>query len=402
MDSTRTAAWLPPLLLACWILAAACESLAPSPAPPPAPAVAKRQQLLETLAERQKTLQTNPRNWSALQDAALAQLLLERYGQARDSLERLPEDVRIQPGPRLMHAVALLGLGEAEQALHVCRESAQDDSDLDHLARRFAYLLARGLGEAHAIQALAREFAPARPPQNNRLAALPLHPDADTPELQAVNRALYGFLVHDLRLAAPDRVTPPEFILALLRRTPAPGHSAPLKQAVHLARLCRAHRAAFGRLELAGGSLEANLGLADTQSSSLLESYTARSRPRHFFQLEKDLLFHLLRANQIEPPPANWRKLRQAPTLNYQAAADYGRGLAALDRGEWETADRLFRQALDKDDTFQQARRRLIACPAGMGVSLEDLQGWAETWSESPEKAQALPRKLARLVAGAL
>ena len=93
-------------------------------------------------------------------------------------------------------------------------------------------------------------------------------------------------------------------------------------------------------------------------------------RLAHFFDIEKEVVFALLRTLQIELTPEQRQRIEHIPTQNMQAFLAYSRGLSFEDRGFYIQATEAFQEATLLDPSFeaaQQAAERASDAAAGAG-----------------------------------
>jgi len=81
----------------------------------------------------------------------------------------------------------------------------------------------------------------------------------------------------------------------------------------------------------------------------------------HLFRLEKELVLRILEHFGIQLSPKKREQILKIPTQNMGAFLSYCQGLVALDGGDFKTAQQYFHRAVRLDDSFQQAKDRLMA-----------------------------------------
>ena len=95
-------------------------------------------------------------------------------------------------------------------------------------------------------------------------------------------------------------------------------------------------------------------------------------RLAHFFDIEKEVVFSLLRSLEIELTPEEQERIQRIPTQNMQAFLAYSRGLMHEDRGFYIQATEAYQEAVSLDPGFQQAREaaeRTSDAAAGSGTA---------------------------------
>ena len=74
------------------------------------------------------------------------------------------------------------------------------------------------------------------------------------------------------------------------------------------------------------------------------------------FDLEKTVVFEVLRILGVELTPAEREAINQNRAENLLAFLAYGRGLQAMDEGDYSTASQFFNQSIQLDPGFEAAR----------------------------------------------
>jgi tetratricopeptide (TPR) repeat protein len=104
---------------------------------------------------------------------------------------------------------------------------------------------------------------------------------------------------------------------------------------------------------------------------------------QQIFDLEKQLVFAILAEANYTLSPTEREKINENKAANLLAFLAYGRGLEALDRGDYDQANAQFRQATQADPNFSAARVQTAAA-----TQLSDA---AQTTTSEIAVQQALP-----------
>lgn len=315
-------------------------------------------------------------------------------------------------GPRFRLAAALSAAGRCDSAVLVagegqalepdnavgplvvggCQERAERYDDAVATYREFvarhprargaaavaakAQLALRTVAERTARRALEHEAELAQqPPDARTVAVLPVVVAGDSTyrplsrglaelittdlayirDLRLVERLHVGALLDELRLAESERVDP--------------------ATAARVGRLLRAGRMVQGVVTLApgaGGAPAAALAASVVGETGVVRPVgEARGPFRRLLDLEKQVVFDLADQFGIALTEAERERIRRRGPTSVLALLAYGRGLEALDRGDYGAAARHFGAALRAEPGFaaaRAARDAAIAAPVAAAV----------------------------------
>lgn len=339
----RTTATVPILLPL-----AACAAGAGFPAAPPPSSVPS----LEAQAEARP------------EPASLARLGAAYHvaGRYDDAVATLRRAVSLDPqrlDARLYLGFAHEELDQPTEALEQYRYYvAQNGPGADRLNGRIR-LLRRAELRAAVRSALEREARLAgTPPDPNTVAVFPFLFAADDETLRPLARALAEMLATDLaqtdRLEVLERVQ----VQALLDEV-ALSESGLVDpaSATRGGRLIGAGQIVQGRLEgtQARLGLEASVVEVATGGADGRSSVSRQEAVDRLFEMEKAMALALYDALGVSLTPAEREAVNRRPTENLQAILAFGRGLAASDEGDYETAVAQFNEAVSIDPGFAMA-----------------------------------------------
>jgi TolB-like protein len=111
-----------------------------------------------------------------------------------------------------------------------------------------------------------------------------------------------------------------------------------------------------GGYTLAGNVLRLDARVIEVASGKVRASEKVEGPKEEFFALEKELVEVLVRTLDLKLALSEKSKLRSNATESYTAFSQYAAGLDAKDRGDAESARRLFQAALDSDPNYKAAK----------------------------------------------
>src|SRR5688500_12182639 len=238
-------------------------------------------------------------------------------------------------------------------------EIGQDESVKRDIRERLT-LVARKELKQQARAILEREqIVSAEPPTPRTLAILPFQFTGATEELRPLQTALADMLITDLsvtRSVVPiERVRMQALIDEMLLGQAGFSDAAGFTRA---GRLLKAEHVVQGAITLSGNQqlqVQSNV-LATTSRSTVGGTINAQSQIDGVFALEKQLVFDIYNRLGVTLTAAERERINENRTGNLLAFLAYGRGLEALDRGNYTEASVFFNQATQLDPQFTRAQ----------------------------------------------
>jgi TolB-like protein len=111
-----------------------------------------------------------------------------------------------------------------------------------------------------------------------------------------------------------------------------------------------------GSYAVAGDDLRVDVRVVEVQTGRVAASEKVEGKKADFFAVEKDLVDLLIKTLDVKLSTGERGKLRANATQSFAAWQKYSAGLDASDRGDGETAQRLFQEALEADPSYQAAK----------------------------------------------
>lgn len=160
-------------------------------------------------------------------------------------------------------------------------------------------------------------------------------------ELQVVERLRINQIMQELRLG----------ISGLVDQETAP----------RLAKLMGARTLIKGSyMVMSNLKMTLDAGIYDIEKIHIPNLVSLEGSLAHLFRLEKELVLRILEHLGIRLSPQQREKILKIPTQNMSAFLSYCHGLTALDNGDFKTAQQHFHRAVRLDDSYQQARDKLM------------------------------------------
>jgi tetratricopeptide (TPR) repeat protein len=118
------------------------------------------------------------------------------------------------------------------------------------------------------------------------------------------------------------------------------------------------------------GRYRINTAVSDVQRGEVMGTQEADGGQREFFQLQKQIVYGILKTMNITDVPASVNVIH---TRSWEAYARFATGLQLLAEDRFEEARLAFRAALDIDPAFALARESLLNTPSRV-ATLEDIK----------------------------
>ncbi len=129
----------------------------------------------------------------------------------------------------------------------------------------------------------------------------------------------------------------------------------------------------FGTLSTLLKDLRVNTTVALASTGAVKGTFLSAEPLDQFYVLQKKVVFSVIDRLGYRLSDRIQHHLEDPHTTNFNAFLHFGKGLDALDEGEWEIAKLFFEKAVDEDSGFALAREALDTCPTGIGIAYEPL-----------------------------
>lgn len=237
-------------------------------------------------------------------------------------------------------------------------ETGTDQSVKDDIQGRLA-LVARKELKQQARAILDREqVLSTEAPTPRTLAVLPFQFVGASDELRPLQTALADMMITDLSVSRSlqpvERVRMQALIDEMLLGQAGITDAANTTRA---GRLLKAEHIVQGQINVSGDrNLRVEGNILATASRESRGNLTGQNTVDAVFDLEKQLVFDIYRTLGITLTAAEQERINENRTSNLLAFLAYGRGLEALDRGNYGEASTFFNQAVSADPQFSRAQ----------------------------------------------
>jgi tetratricopeptide (TPR) repeat protein len=309
----------------------------------------------------QNALQASPESPELLTQLGMAQYKARNYADAAEALTRA-----IETGEASGAAYLYLGLtredqeewGEAREAYTSYVDEGRYGPLKDEIQRRLGHIAREEL-RARAQSALAMEDElSTRDPVRGSVAVFPFHLTTGDEELMPLQVALADMMTTDLSLSGGVTVlerTQVQSLLAEMSLTEA-GFTSP-ETGARAGRLLRAEHVVQGALTiLPEEALRFDTDVLNTVRRASAGEASAQSPLEDLFDMEKETVFRILGILRVEITSAEREAINQNRAENILAFLSYGRGLMAIDDGNFSDAEQFFGQAVELDPGFGAAQ----------------------------------------------
>lgn len=309
----------------------------------------------------EQTVAAQPGNADAATSLGVAYFNAKRYEDARNTLARVTAS-----GSANAEAYLYLGLANEELKDYAAARAAyekfvevgKDGRGKDQIRMRLAFV-AREQLKQEAKQVLAREQQMSEePPTPRTLAVMPFRLVGVSDELSPLQTALSDMIITDLSVSPAitsiERVKINSIIDEMLL---AQAGLAEEKTGARVGRLLKAEHVVQGVLAQSGDKqLRMDATVLNTARQEAAGNFGQSEAVDAIFDLEKQIVFNIFNTVGVTLTDAEREKINENRTANLLAFLAYGRGLEALDKGNYQQATTYFRQASRLDPSFQRVQ----------------------------------------------
>jgi tetratricopeptide (TPR) repeat protein len=320
-----------------------------------------------------------PRDAMALTRLGAAYHAADRFEEARVTLRRAIEGGGADGSAHLYLGLANEGMEDWTAA----RAAYQNFLDGDGSSRLRNQIRARlAVVSRQELRQIARETLrqetqlSEQPATPNTVAVMPFHITGLSEELQPLRTALADMIITDLSFTpvrSVERVRMQSMIDEMLL-TQA-GYTTP-ETGARMGRLLRAEHVVQGLISGSDAELALDATVLHTERRTAAGELNHRGQIDAIFNLQKQLVYSILDALGVVPTDREREAIEGNRTGNLIAFVTYGRGLEALDRGDYAAALSHFRQAATLDPSFRSASvqsvqaEELASAPAATEVGV--------------------------------
>lgn len=313
----------------------------------------------EQIPSLERTVERSPRDLDAATRLGIAYYAADRFEDARTTLQRV-----IDGGGREGAAYLYLGLANEELEDWAAARAAYDQylqtgtsSRVKNQIRGRLALVARKELRQQARLALQQEaILSEQPPTRNTIAVLPFSLTGVSDDLMPLQTALADMIITDLsiaRLQSLERIRVQSMVDEMVL---AQAGLTTRETGARMGRLLKAEHVVQGALSGAGNEIVLDAAILNTAQQATAGEVNRRGETQAIFDLEKQIVFGILDALNIQITAQERELITNNRTANLVAFIAYGRGLEALDRGDYAEALTQFQQAATLDPNFSAAR----------------------------------------------
>jgi tetratricopeptide (TPR) repeat protein len=136
-------------------------------------------------------------------------------------------------------------------------------------------------------------------------------------------------------------------------------------------RLLGAEKLIVGTLE--SGSVVVKTSIASTMTEGVVGAFSVTAEMDKFFELQKEIVYNVLQVLEVTFTPEEEKRFSKYHTKSMKAVTYFGKGLDALDAGQWKDAGEFFNMAVKEDPDFELARHFQVASPAATAPPISSL-----------------------------
>lgn len=312
----------------------------------------------------EEALARNPGNPEILTQLGMARYQARQYAEAETTLEEA-----VQTGQAPEAAYLYLGLaredqekwGEARDAYTMYVQEGRHGELRDEISQRLALMARREL-RAQAQTTLGREDEiSAQDPTPRSVAVFPFRITTEDENLAPLQVALADMMTTDLKLSGGLTVLERAQVQSLLDEmalTEA-GFTSP-ETGARAGRMLRAEHVVQGALtSMPRDLLRFDTDVLDTSRRTSAGEASAEDLLAQLFDMEKETVFQVLDILGVTITPAEREAIDENRAANLLAFLAYGRGLMAMDDGNYSEAQEYFNQSLTLDQSFGPAQSAL-------------------------------------------
>ena len=312
----------------------------------------------EAITYFKEYIATHPDAKKPVEKLGYAYLKAEQFDNAIEQFEKV-----LSADPE--SSLAALYLGQAylendnlEKALEAWRPFSKDtESPAGKEIKRLLTLLEIANAKKMAADAVQGEKALATESlKPNSYAIFYFEDLSPNKDMRAVQKALASMVISDLSQIESINVVERVRLQALLDEMQL-GQTGliDLATAPKAGRLLGAEKLVVGSLNPAD-KLRVNTSTASTGEGKVLSSFSLADDLERFFVIQKEIVYNIVDANNIKLSSAEKAIIDNYHTKNFEAFSMYGKGLDALDSGDWAAAKNFFDRAYELDPNFMLAK----------------------------------------------
>lgn len=341
--------WPPVFALSLLLAGSACVRSIPAATPADIPAL-------------EAALATSPDDGQLQSRLGIARFRQGNFFLAAETLESALEDGATDGATYLHLGLAHEELGEfgrARSAYTRYLEVGRSGPLVAEIQERLRLIVRQELQAAAAAAVAQEDGLTSAEPTPRSIAVLPLLPVTENPDYEILGLALADMMITDFSLTNALTVLERAQVQALvdeMNLTEA-GLAEP-NTGARSGRMLRAEHVVQGAVTVTGAAgVEIDADVVNTDAGASAGTARGADALEQIFDAEKEVVFGVLEVLGVELTPAEIEAIDENRAANLLAFLAYGRGLRALDEGDYVGATAEFSAAVDLDAGFGRAQQ---------------------------------------------
>jgi tetratricopeptide (TPR) repeat protein len=312
----------------------------------------------ENIPALEQAAARSPGDATAATQLGAAYYAAGRFDDARATLQRVVDGGRADGAAYLYLGLTHEGLEDWSAARAAYERYLQSDGSSrvrGQIRGRLAIVAQRELRQL-AREALRREsLLSDQPATPNSVAVMPFRLSGLGEELQPLQTALADMIITDLSFTSVRSVERVRVQSMIDEMVLTQAGITTAETGARMGRLLRAEHVVQGLISGSETDLALDATILNTERRGTASELNHRGRIEAIFDLQKQVVFGILDALGIVPTAQEREAITGNRTGNLVAFIAYGRGLEALDRGDYSQALNHFREAAVLDPGFRAA-----------------------------------------------
>lgn len=316
----------------------------------------------EQIPALEQAVARSPRNTDVATRLGVAYFMAERYPDAKRALQAAVDAGGTEGAAYLYLGLANEELEDFPAARHSYNrylETGSNSKIKGEIRGRLAIVTRKELQQQARLAIQQEAVLSNEPPTPNTIAVLPFRLNGLSEDMQPLQTALADMIITDLgftSLQSLERVRVQSMIDEMVLGQA--GFTAP-ETGARMGRLLKSAHVVQGAITGTGNSITVDATVANTGAATT-RNVNQQGQLDAIFAVEKQLVFAILDALGVTVTARERESITNNRTGSLVAFLAYGRGLDALDRGDYAAALTQFQQATQLDPSFGAARAQQV------------------------------------------
>jgi len=316
----------------------------------------------EQIPTLEQAVARSPRDTDAATRLGVAYFIAERYPDAKRSLQAAVDAGGTEGATYLYLGLAneeLEDFQAARQAYNSYLEAGSSSDIKGEIRGRLSIVTRKELQQQAKLALQQEAILSDQPPTPNTVAVLPFRLNGLAEDMQPLQTALADMIITDLgftSLQSLERVRVQSMIDEMVLGQA--GMTAP-ETGARMGRLLKSAHVVQGAITGNGNAITVDATVANTGTANT-RALNQQGQLDAIFTVEKQVVFAILDALNVQVTAREREAITNNRTGSLVAFLAYGRGLEALDRGDYSQALTQFQQATRLDPSFGAARAQQV------------------------------------------